>query len=720
MQVRRSLVCSVVGLLLSSWVLGLFAAAPAARAAEDSAPLLVVRSDPNDLAYLYRSDAAVEPSVAPPAPSAHLRAQTATISVEYVSFPPEARAAFQAAVEIWQGLITSPVPIAVVAYWQPLDSGYLGGANAVNDLANFEGAPQPDTLYPSALANKLAGSDLRPDEPDIRATFNSLVTNWYFGTGQTPTNELNFVSTVVHELGHGLGFIGTAQVKNGAGQWGTQGLPRAYDRNVVNGDGVSIVDTGQFPNPSADLAQQLQGNNLFWNGASGVAANGGNRPKLFAPPAWQQGSSYSHLDEATYPAGSANSLMTPTLATGETVYDPGPIALGILADIGWTVTAGTPSQTCFQETGKCIKGRFAQYWAANGGLAQQGFPITDEFDEVNPTDGKTYKTQYFERARFEYHPENQAPYDVLLGLLGREQLQAKYGNNIPAPVSPNPLGAPCSTFGQTGKQVCGDFLDYWAAHGGLAQQGFPLTDIFMETNPTDGKQYPTQYFERARFEYHVEYKGSPYVVLLGLLGREQFLAKYPNGIPGGASPSPSAPGAWGPTLAPLAGGRTYTHPNGRFTLSFPTDWQIMDTKQETVSFGSDTPQTFCSAEAGTVPPDGTLTILDQVMELSNSKFPNYQPLSKEKVVVRGQPAYRRVLSYTLGSGVTLQEQQVYFIAGTLFATLYCDSYPADFPGLAPTFDGIAGSITLNKAALVPDPEANRFHSTRPPVPVKPE
>jgi hypothetical protein len=28
--------------------------------------------------------------------------------------------------------------------------------------------------------------------------------------------------------------------------------------------------------------------------------------------------------------------------------------------------------------------------------------------------------QYFERARFEYHPENQPPYDVLLGLLGRQ------------------------------------------------------------------------------------------------------------------------------------------------------------------------------------------------------------------------------------------------------------------------------------------------------------
>jgi hypothetical protein len=45
---------------------------------------------------------------------------------------------------------------------------------------------------------------------------------------------------------------------------------------------------------------------------------------------------------------------------------------------------------------------------------------------VNATNGKTYTVQYFERNRFESHPENQPPYDVLLGLLGRDYL-AKFG-----------------------------------------------------------------------------------------------------------------------------------------------------------------------------------------------------------------------------------------------------------------------------------------------------
>ena len=54
----------------------------------------------------------------------------------------------------------------------------------------------------------------------------------------------------------------------------------------------------------------------------------------------------------------------------------------------------------------------------------------------------------------------------------------------------------------------------------LALFGMPLSEPVMETNPTDGKQYLTQHFERARFEFHPENAGTQYEVLLGLLGRE--------------------------------------------------------------------------------------------------------------------------------------------------------------------------------------------------------
>ena len=79
----------------------------------------------------------------------------------------------------------------------------------------------------------------------------------------------------------------------------------------------------------------------------------------------------------------------------------------------------------FNETGHSVGGKFRAYWEAHGGLAAFGFPITDEFQEKSALDGKTYTVQYFERAVMELHPENQAPFDVLLGQLGTYAYKAK-------------------------------------------------------------------------------------------------------------------------------------------------------------------------------------------------------------------------------------------------------------------------------------------------------
>lgn len=176
----------------------------------------------------------------------------------------------------------------------------------------------------------------------------------------------------------------------------------------------------------------------------------------------------------------------------------------------------------FTLNGFPVEEPFATYWNENGGLAQQGLPLAPAFTETNPTDGKPYKTQYFERARFESHPEYPNT-PVLLGLLGREQFQAKYPDR---PINPDP----------NSYQIPSLFQDYWNTHGGLAQQGYPISGVFTEVNPSDGKPYEVQYFERARFEHHPEITDPQYQVLLGLLGREQFLAKYPSGAPSGEVP----------------------------------------------------------------------------------------------------------------------------------------------------------------------------------------
>src|SRR6478672_6553732 len=114
------------------------------------------------------------------------------------------------------------------------------------------------------------------------------------------------------------------------------------------------------------------------------------------------------------------------------------------------------SSRFFSETGKTVTDPFLSYWTGHGGLSQQGFPITDAYNEVNDADGKTYLTQYFERARFEYHPENAGPkFQVLLGLLGKEALAAKYAGNPPNSPAATVPGAGSKTFPETGKTVSG-------------------------------------------------------------------------------------------------------------------------------------------------------------------------------------------------------------------------------------------------------------------------
>lgn len=191
----------------------------------------------------------------------------------------------------------------------------------------------------------------------------------------------------------------------------------------------------------------------------------------------------------------------------------------------------------FSETGKTMCGKFRDYWNKNGGLPQQGFPISEEFQEVSEVDGKTYTVQYFERAVFEAHPENQPPHDVLLSLLGSQLYAQKYPNGAPSQQANQGVGS--TYFEQTQHYVGGLFNQYWKTHGGLAQQGYPISEEFQETSELDGKTYKVQYFERAVFEYHPEQQAA-FQVLLSQLGTSRYKQKYAGGTPPGGGTVPTA------------------------------------------------------------------------------------------------------------------------------------------------------------------------------------
>lgn len=246
----------------------------------------------------------------------------------------------------------------------------------------------------------------------------------------------------------------------------------------------------------------------------------------------------------------------------------------------------------FPETGKTVSGRFLEYWNANGGLAQQGFPISEEMEEISNVDGQTYTIQYFERAVFELHPENDAPYDVLLSLLGNFNYNDRYDGNAP--------GQKASTttprrFMETGKTIGGKFRTYWEKNGGLAQQGFPISNEFREVSDTDGKEYTVQYFERAVFELHPEKAGTPYEVQLSLLGVYFHTQKH--GVGGG------------PSLLPRRTPTPGTSPSAQDSDLFKPDWTHIAASTNNVVLFYD--EVDGSATTARIADDGVLTPLQK-------------------------------------------------------------------------------------------------------------
>ena len=274
------------------------------------------------------------------------RSAVSTWQVSYTGFDanPQARQAFQAAVDIWAGLVTSSVPIKVSATFKDLGDPNVLGQAGPTDFAVLNNR----TAYPVALANAISGYDVSPPTSrttgdDIDAEFNNRAGSVYYGTdGVVPRGFVDFETVVLHELGHGLGFLGSMEVDS-AGR-GTYGggtpYPAVYDRFTVLSQGsVQGKSLVSYPSGSTALGAALTGGGVYWDGAQGKAAYNGRPPRLYTPKAFEPASSYSHLSDTDFPNGDANALMTPFVENDEVIHEPGPIALGMFADMGWV----TPS-----------------------------------------------------------------------------------------------------------------------------------------------------------------------------------------------------------------------------------------------------------------------------------------------------------------------------------------------------------------------------------------
>ena len=253
---------------------------------------------------------------------------------------------FNQAAGIWAAFLDSPQTIRVQSNFDPLtpcssSGGVLGAAGPNTAHRDFANVPFASTWYPAALANKISNSDLSAASDDIGATFNSSVdtgclgagTRFYYGfDNATPAGTINLLVVVLHELGHGLGFLTFTDESTGAY---FNGQPDAWARLMFDRD----QNVTWFQMTQAQRATSaINTNDLLWDGANvriasaflGAARDAATgRVELFTPNPVQAGSSVSHWNTTASP----NLLMEPAINTGLPLT--GDLTRQLLRDIGW-------------------------------------------------------------------------------------------------------------------------------------------------------------------------------------------------------------------------------------------------------------------------------------------------------------------------------------------------------------------------------------------------
>lgn len=280
-----------------------------------------------------------------------LRAQTCTFTIAHNGTPANAQAAIAQAASIWGTILSSPVPVKFTVNWLNLFGATLG-VTLPNGERDFAGAPEASTWYATSLANSIAGSELNPGEADFNIWFDAGA-NWYYGLDADPgPGQYDLVTVALHEMGHGLGFVGLAKKEGANGSLGAliaadfsplitdfpwpmlDSLPSIFDRFLADGLAGPFI---LLVNGSTALGTAMTSGNVRFNGALVMAANGGTAPPIYAPSTFALGSSCVHFNEASFPVGDPDELMTPFASAGNANHWPGPLCIALLQDIGWTI-----------------------------------------------------------------------------------------------------------------------------------------------------------------------------------------------------------------------------------------------------------------------------------------------------------------------------------------------------------------------------------------------
>ncbi|WP_116126661.1 T9SS type A sorting domain-containing protein [Lewinella sp. IMCC34183] len=278
------------------------------------------------------------------------------------AWPPAAESAMQYAASIWTDVLKIEQAVQVDACYTDLGSGTsLASAGPASLVAWGNAAANDFVLYPRALFDQLVGTDSGVRDIDVFVNA-QYAGQFYYGTdGAPPIDKFDFVTIMLHELGHGLGFSGQADVNDGDDTNGVEchnvpgdgcvgvrasiaGRQEKYHPLVYDlftdrtSDGTRLIDLPA--NPGTEIAAALTG------GGGGVVFDETNESNpnhtgtttslLYTPATFSRGSSYSHFDDPS-------ELMSYAIGPGTALHDVGNAAT-VMYNLGYSAAPALPIQ----------------------------------------------------------------------------------------------------------------------------------------------------------------------------------------------------------------------------------------------------------------------------------------------------------------------------------------------------------------------------------------